>query len=186
MIRTFVAIEVVEPLVVSKILEMENSLSALQVPAKTVEPENLHITLVFIGEVEDELVKDIMSALQEVKYGEIRASLKGIGAFPDLRSPRVIWAGVDRGKEKIVELQKLVANSLRKYNIKFEQEKKFEPHLTLARIKGSKNIERLREFIKMNADIEIGEVVFNELKLKQSILTPKGPIYKDLFVQKLS
>ncbi|MGC9090704.1 MAG: RNA 2',3'-cyclic phosphodiesterase [Fervidicoccaceae archaeon] len=183
--RIFIAIDVKTPQVVQKILEIERSLESLEVPIKTIEPENLHITLAFIGEVEDDLVETAKEALREIKGKSIMAEFHGIGAFPNITSPRVVWAGVKGGSEDIIQLQRKVESALKIYKIGFEKERNFIPHLTLGRIKGRKNIDKLRTFIEKNADIFFGIEKFEEVKLKESILTPKGPIYKDLFVQKL-
>jgi|UniRef100_A0A7J3SKG2 2'-5' RNA ligase len=183
--RVFIAIEVKRPETVARIIEMENSLESLGVPLKVVEPENLHITLAFIGEIEDDHVETVKSAIGEISGKPIMAEFVGVGAFPTVSSPRVIWAGVKKGSEEISQLQRKVELLLKTYRIHFEKERNFIPHLTLARVKGKKDLEKLRAFIEKNAEAYFGEEFFEEVKLKESILTPKGPIYRDLFAQKL-
>ncbi|MEM0021140.1 MAG: RNA 2',3'-cyclic phosphodiesterase [Fervidicoccaceae archaeon] len=183
--RVFIAVEVKNPALINKLIEIERSIEYLGVPIKMVEPENLHITLVFIGEVEEDIVEEIKSAISEVVSPPISAQLVGMGAFPTIHSPRVVWVGIKRGSQEIVQLQKKVESALREHRISFEKERNFVPHLTLGRVKGKRNIEKLASFIEKNADMVFGDEEFNEIKLKESILTPKGPIYKDLFIQKM-
>jgi len=183
--RIFVAIEVKSNQTIQKMMEIERSLESLDVPIKTVEPENLHITLAFIGEVEDDVVEAVKEALKSVEGSIINAEFRGIGAFPNANNPRVVWAGVREGSDEIVQLQRKVDSALRSYGIQYEKERNFVPHITLGRVKGKRNLDRLRVFIEKNADVFLGTERFDELKLKESTLTPKGPIYKDLFIQKL-
>ncbi|MBE9390515.1 RNA 2',3'-cyclic phosphodiesterase [Fervidicoccus fontis] len=186
MVRTFVAIEVNDPNVVSKIINIEEQMLSLKVPMKVVEKENLHITLAFIGEISEDTLQDAIEAIKEIEHTKIKAKLKGIGAFPNSNSPRVVWIGVDdKASISIMELYKKVSSSLVAHKVPFEREKDFTPHLTIARIKGRENIKRLASFINEFSSIEIGEVVFDKLKLKKSTLTPKGPIYDDILSKDL-
>jgi 2'-5' RNA ligase len=95
--------------------------------------EGLHVTLKFVGEVSEELVEKMKSALAQVKASPFQVKFEGIGFFPNAKSPRVFWAGVDGG-EALPQLASAVNAALEKLGIARE-EKAYHPHLTLARAK---------------------------------------------------
>jgi len=151
---------------------------------KPVERENLHITLMFLGEVPDRRVEVVKEKLGGVKCEQFKISFKGIGFFPSQRF-RVVWIGVDEGRERLKELSDSVSNSMR--SLGFRRDKEFVAHVTVARVKriDQSERERLMRAIEKYRDFEFGEMVVDCFKLKRSILTPKGPIYEDLHVYKL-
>ncbi len=146
---------------------------------KAVELENLHITLKFLGEVDERRLILIDRKLREIKFSPFRIKFKGIGYFPNERFPRVVWVGVE-GNE-IRELAKAVEEKMKK--IGFKKDKEFLAHMTIGRVKRidkatkEKMTKELEEF-----NIEFGEMIVDKFKLKKSTLTPKGPIYEDVFV----
>ncbi len=144
---------------------------------KAVEPQNLHITLLFLGEVRDERVGAIENELSQVEFNPFRIRLRGIGAFPNPSSPRVVWVGVEDGGE-LKRLADSVYQRLKKLG--FRRDKDFSAHITVARVK--KRNPSIAEFIKKYSSSEFGEMDVNCFKLKQSILRPQGPIYKDVRV----
>ncbi len=141
---------------------------------KLVEKENLHITLKFLGEIEN--VKEVAKALEALQgFGSFEVKLRGAGAFPSKNRARVVWIGVE--SPRLIELQKTVDSLLEALG--FVKEVNYVPHLTIARIKGQSNA---RGFIEEFENFEFGSFEVRELKLKQSILTPRGPVYRDLKV----
>jgi len=153
------------------------------VRGKFVEKENLHITLKFLGEIQPNFLKEILKKLEEIKYPKFFLKLKGIGFFPNEKNPRVLWIGIGVGKENIIELQKIIDNKL--LELKIPREINYVPHLTILRIKEIYNrknffdsIEKLKEYCSEKIEI-------TKFSLKQSILTPQGPIYRDIKVFEL-
>ncbi|WP_202319583.1 RNA 2',3'-cyclic phosphodiesterase [Archaeoglobus neptunius] len=144
---------------------------------KAVEPENLHITLLFLGEVGESKVPAIEDSLSKISFEPFRISFEGMGAFPSVRAPRVIWIGV-RDDGKLRELADSVHGNLKKLG--FRRDKEFSAHLTVARVK-RKN-PGVSEIIEKWAKDRFGEMEVRDFKLKQSILKPQGPVYKDLRV----
>jgi 2'-5' RNA ligase len=107
--------------------------------------------------------------------------LAGVGAFPNPRSPRVVWIGVDDvAATSLIKLAVQVEEKLSPLG--FRSDKPFKPHLTIFRIKN--RINDISQELNQFKTIEIGRSVISELKFKKSILTPTGPIYSDLQVVK--
>ncbi len=181
--RVFVAVDITDSNIKNVILNIQQELSKLGIDAKPVEPENLHITLRFIGEVHETIVNEIINRLKTVKYGKFKMRLKGLGAFPSIGNPRVVWIGVEEGSKELKELHEIVEKLVGKFGIK--DEKEFTPHLTFARIKSNRNINLLKKYLTEHQDLDLGYQEVDSIKLKRSILTPKGPIYSDLLEVKL-
>ncbi|MCD6414936.1 MAG: RNA 2',3'-cyclic phosphodiesterase [Candidatus Diapherotrites archaeon] len=144
--------------------EMQKRLKHSSTKMKLVEPENLHITLRFLGEIADvEVAKPLLEGISIKKF---HVQFTHIGAFPSRDYIRVVWAGVGQGRDELVELYKAVGgkNSL-------------EPHVTLARVKTKPDallLEMLDEKLDLSMDAE-------RVQLIESKLTPTGPIYSKVF-----
>ena len=176
--RTFVAVEISNESTLNAIAKLQ---SDLKIEAKPVSKENMHFTLLFLGEISDEMAPKIMESLSSVSFSPIEMNFVDVGAFPNSRSPRVVWIGVDKDAAKnLVELALQVEEKLRPLG--FRSDKPFKPHLTIFRIKSRIN-DISQELNKFRA-LEIGHETISELKFKKSILTPTGPIYSDLQVVK--
>jgi 2'-5' RNA ligase len=175
--RTFIAIEVNN---LPKVIQILEDIRRTGADVKLVEPYNLHITLVFIGEVEDNKVKLIKEALKELNFSSFKIKLNGVGAFPSINRPKVIWIGISEGFQQLKEMRSHLVKSLKARGIKPEDDKEFIAHLTLGRVKGPSNLVNLIKFVNENMNIEVGEVIVDKVKLFKSTLTPKGPIYEVL------
>ena len=180
--RGFIAIDI-GPF--QKIIDFENDIKKSGAEVKLVEPENIHITLKFLGETEEKLLESleeiIKESIKEIPPFEIQ--LIGAGVFPNQNYMKVLWIGIKKG-EKIGEIVKKIDEKTSKLG--FEKEKRhFSPHLTIARIKSAKNKEKLIQIIENYQEIEFANVSVKSIKLKKSDLTPKGPIYTTLKEVKL-
>lgn len=183
--RTFVSVDLEDPMVLSRVKRVKDSLESLDVDLKPVEDENLHITLIFIGEISDIQAELVKEALGEVSFPTFTAHLKGVGCFPSCNRPRVIWIGVREGAEKLIELYRRVAGALRRTKVQFEEERDYTPHLTIARVRSGRNVWRLSEAIVGLEDEDFGWIRVAEFRLKKSTLTPRGPIYETISSYKL-
>ena len=176
--RTFVAAEISNENVLNAIAKLQ---SELQIKAKPVSKENMHFTLLFLGEISEEIAQKVMESLNDVSFNPIEMNLAGVGAFPNPRSPRVVWIGVDDvAGTSLIKLAVQVEEKLSPLG--FKSDKPFKPHLTIFRIKN--RINDISQELNQFKTIEIGRSVISELKFKKSILTPTGPIYSDLQVVK--
>jgi RNA 2',3'-cyclic 3'-phosphodiesterase len=128
--RLFIAVSIPAlPLVKEAILDLKS----LWPRANWVPPENLHITLKFIGEAEGSLVSRIQTVMEGMSLGgRFFVSLAGIGAFPSERAARTLWIGVEEGREALASLAGRLEEALTGLGLRRE-ERTFKPHLTLAR-----------------------------------------------------
>jgi len=190
MVRLFIAVEVEDPNTLRNIISIRDRVASCtsEVDLKPVEDENIHITLRFIGEVAESSVKDIIKSLEGVRHvRRFHISVRGLGAFPSMSRPRVIWLGISEGAQQLKLIRDIIEDNLRKLGIRAEREE-FVPHITLARIKslrggGSKCLSDL--FLGLG-NVEVGTSPVSLIKLKRSTLTPRGPIYNDVFEVKLA
>jgi len=178
--RLFVAVEIEDRSVLSRIIGVRDQILGLGVDVKPVEDENIHLTLRFLGDVEEPLIPSIERALEPLAaIKPFRMRVRGLGAFPDPRSPRVVWVGVGEGAEVLRSMRGMLDRGLRGLRV-YEDEHSFTPHITIARVRGRANIDRLSRYIEENADIDLGFSSVTRVVLKRSTLTPRGPIYSDV------
>ena len=175
--RTFVAAEIQNEEVLNSIAKLQ---SDLKIKAKPVGKENMHFTLLFLGEITEETAPKIMDALKSITFSPIKVSFSDVGAFPNPRFPRVVWIGVDDiASQNLIKLATQVEEKLAPLG--FKSDKPFRPHLTILRIKNK--IDITKELDRLKTD-QLGHDTISEIKFKKSILTPSGPIYSDLQVVK--
>ena len=142
---------------------------------------NMHLTLAFIGPTLDDLEalvqKAILKTTKESNFFDLK--LQGLGIFPSLQKPRVLWVGIKQA-EKLIQLRETLALNLMEYGVSFESENRFVPHLTLARMKW---LDRKEEIIAKlehykNHHFQVSQV--EKIHYFESILKLKGPVYRSL------
>jgi len=176
--RTFIAVEVDNEEVLSCIKKFQ---SEFDIQAKPVSTNNIHFTLLFLGEISEHVVAKVQDALNSIQFDEFDVQFQGIGAFPKASFPRVIWIGIDEiGCEHLKKLALQVENTLSPLG--FHSDKPFQPHLTIFRIKNK--IGSVSDKLNRYNASKFGSQKISEIKFKQSILTPAGPDYSDLQVIK--
>lgn len=145
-----------------------------------VAPENLHITLKFLGETPSAKIMSVMRALKGAseKVEPFTLQVRGTGGFPSLASARVLWAGISQGADQIQELSSRVESAL--VPLGFERESRgFSPHVTLARAR-QEPVRGLDRALKGIVQEVFGEYQVLEFCLVESHLSPSGPQYKTL------
>jgi 2'-5' RNA ligase len=175
--RLFVAIEL-DGSVIARLCSIQEKLRSGDFGLKLVEPENLHFTLKFLGDVQESQLVNVEKAVSEAADGKspFTLSLHGIGHFGGSRVG-VIWAGVKEGRVEFIGL----ANELEKRLCFIRKDERGpSPHLTIARVKSGRNADLLLRELGSLRDVKIGEVRVKEIRLKQSVLTPQGPVYSDV------
>lgn len=148
---------------------------------KWVAPKNIHLTVKFLGEVEEDRIDKITPLLSEVakKYHVIRTSTDRIGAFPNPKHPKILWAGLNGETDRMADLAGAVEDAL--VPLGFEKEnRKFKAHLTLGRIKDGRDLNELTAYLQ-SYDFTPAAFTMDRIVLFKSTLTPRGPIYDRLF-----
>ena len=176
LMRTFVAVEIQNENLLNSIAKLQ---SDFKIKATAVNKQNMHFTLLFLGEITEEISEKVKKTLSTISFKPIEVKFNQVGAFPNAKFPRVIWIGVDEiASKQLIELASQVEKSLSPLG--FRADKPFRPHLTIFRVKN--NAEDISKILEKFGTVDLGEDVIMELKLKKSILTPSGPIYSDLQV----
>ncbi|MCD4790473.1 MAG: RNA 2',3'-cyclic phosphodiesterase [Bacteroidales bacterium] len=152
---------------------------------KWVDTQNIHVTMKFFGETEEDRIENIITILSEIslRYKPFTLELKDVGIFGSSYKPRVIWFGIEENKI----MQSLAMDTLDEMGkIGFEKDRQnFVPHLTIGRIKFVNDKKRFREIIDRYKSIEIQKENVVEFSLIESILRPQGPEYKIIETFKL-
>jgi 2'-5' RNA ligase len=185
LIRSFLAIEIPR-LIQKKIEEVQEDLQLSEADIRWVNPEKIHLTLKFFGNIEESRIEPIVKSIERPIQSSAPFSLKvrGLGAFPHLKNPRVIWVGLVDGNEVLAYFQKQLEEELEK--IGFEpEERAFHPHLTLGRMKSSKGKAELVGRMERYKEEEFGDFKVERIILFKSDLRPTGPIYTPLRELKL-
>jgi len=143
--------------------------------AKWVAPEQMHLTVRFIGEVDGALFRDIKNTLDEVNLASFSLQLKGVGYFPPRGAPRVLWVGLEKS-EQLLLLRKKIDSALLRIRMAPEG-RKFSPHITLARLKKSP-VQKIANFLAGNGLFSQDPFSVEDFKLYSSILSPKGAYHK--------
>lgn len=178
-IRSFIAFDMNNGAVLRKITGAQNLLVKTGASLKLVKPENIHITMRFLGNITLPLVDRIFEEMKNVQFIPFDVKIQGVGVFPHLRYPRVAWVGITEGADQMRSVSSQLEPRLRKLGFAPDH-KGFSPHLTIARVKSGRNKAELVECISENANSEFGVIKAECLRLKRSNLTSKGPVYSTL------
>jgi len=143
-LRCFIAIDIEDPVLIENIVRLQNDI-VQTTGIKMVEPQNIHLTLRFLGEISLSMVKEVEKILNSITYNKFK--IRRLGIMPDHKS--------------------------------------FEPHVTIARVK-SRRRENLVSILKKVKEMYIGRMIVDNIRLKKSTLTPRGPIYDTLFERKFT
>lgn len=184
--RTFIALELSKE-VREELSRIEEELKKTGADIKWVTPENIHLTIKFLGNVEETKIAGIKKVLDNISSGEkpFQITLSpALGVFPNLNYPRVLWAGIDKGSSEAEKIAGLLEHKLEKINFLGEK-RPFSAHLTVGRVKSGRNKEGLKEKIS-SIRVQPKSCAINNITLFQSSLTPKGARYTPLHVARFS
>lgn len=174
--RTFIAIDIpLESGIVEQINKLKSEFTDEKI--KWVKPHQYHITLQFLGNVEESDILHIKESLDKItgNFPGFSLELTEFGVFKNLNNPRVLWIGF-RPCEQLVKLKNAIEDEMTKFGFE-KSDKAFSPHLTIARIKSLKQSERLGELIDRYSGIILQVIKVEEIILYESILKPEGPEY---------
>jgi 2'-5' RNA ligase len=178
-IRSFIAFDMENEAVRNKLATVQKRLAQTGADLKLVEPQNIHVTVRFLGDINQNVVEKIYAEMQKTQFTPFNVQIKSLGAFPDLRYPRVVWAGITEGADELKAVFSQLEPRLRSLGFAPDH-KGFSPHLTIARVRSGRNKAQLAEFVAENANYDFGAIKAECLRLKRSDLTPRGPIYSTL------
>ena len=179
-IRTFIAVELPDQ-ARSDIAGLQKDLVSAGLKCRWVKPQNIHLTLKFLGDVDREKVSDIGDGITSLACHLPAFDLrpKGLGCFPGVKNPRVIWTGVSGALDALKTLQTEVEKTLIPFGFKAEH-RPFRGHLTIARVKSRLNPRKLAEALRTHSEFSSDIFAVKQVTLFQSVLKPEGPLYTRL------
>ena len=185
-IRTFIAVDPGKA-IRDRLVSFQKSLAETAENVKWVEPENLHFTLLFLGEVDEREVLNVCKAVKETTQRQASFALTagGTGCFPNLRRPRVVWVGAQQGKQEMVALHDALETPLLELGCYRRENRVYTPHITLGRIRINRPMTQLAAALSKHQTWKAGATTVEEVHVMSSDLTPTGPIYSVLSRGKL-
>jgi len=179
-IRAFIAIEIPDE-IQNKIGELQSSLKKIGGRVSWTRPGNIHLTLKFLGDTDENLIDEIASQLQEsvAAIQPFQITIKNVGAFPNFKYPRVLWVGVEGEENRSAELAAKIEDVMEGSGFKKEN-RPFSAHLTLGRVKDVKGIQPVMDQLKAYKNFEAGSFLATEILIIKSELHPAGAIYTPL------
>ena len=181
LIRAFIAVELPETLK-KELYELEAQLKNTSPPiVKWVDPNSIHITLKFLGEISEDSVDELTLAIEESAQGiqPFQLEVREVGAFPNLERVQVLWVGVKGELEQITQLQKNIESNTEQLGFSRES-RAFSPHLTLGRVRNEarpNERQRLGKLLTDTSFTALHNVNVAAVNLMKSQLTPTGPVY---------
>ncbi|UJG43648.1 MAG: RNA 2',3'-cyclic phosphodiesterase [Candidatus Heimdallarchaeum endolithica] len=182
--RVFISIDVENEKVIQNIKQVQKELLETGSSIKLVELFNLHLTLEFLGEINEKEVEYVMDIISSLSFAEFSLSFHCLVSLPNENYIRVIATEVGGQVDILKNLQSELRTKLKKGRFKVDK-RAYTPHLTIARVKSSKNKEKILKLLHSNKEKNFGTIKVDSINLKESILTPKGPKYITLFKKKV-
>ena len=184
-IRSFIAIELA-PDIRAQIEKIQNELKGSSADVRWVRSGGIHLTLKFLGGVQEEKIPEIAGILKQcaAETDSFNLTIHSLGAFPNVTNPKVIWIGVEDESGRLLTVQQVIEKGLAAIGFKAEK-RAFTPHLTLGRLKSPKGKQAVRQQIEASRKCECGTFTVKEICLFKSDLKPSGAVYTKLKTFKL-
>jgi 2'-5' RNA ligase len=179
-IRTFIALEL-PPLVISMLAKVQEDFKSMRLRAKWVRPENIHLTLKFLGNINPGDIDKIGGAMMDAvdDFAAINLVAGGVGVFPGIKRPRVIWVGLGGQIQLLFAMQRVLEDNLAALGFKKEK-RPFKGHLTLGRFRQTVNSDTIRQIMREYANQYSEEFTARRIILFKSDLKPTGAVYSQL------
>ncbi|MDD2752774.1 MAG: RNA 2',3'-cyclic phosphodiesterase [Candidatus Omnitrophica bacterium] len=186
--RTFVAIELPKE-IKAEVSKLQDQLKKSGADVKWVTPENIHLTLKFLGDRDEKKVEQIKQILQEVakENPAFEVSLDSLGTFPNANYPRVVWTGIAQGDTETKKIAQELEEKIAKIGIP-KEDREFSSHITIGRVKSNLNREKLIQELSNAENYLAGKKLkfsVDAITLFKSTLTPQGPLYEILKTENL-
>lgn len=180
-IRSFIAVDP-SPEVLSRIAAAIKGLESETRGFRWVRPEGIHLTLRFLGGVEEEILSKIGGRVEQLVRGEgpISLTASGLGFFPNPSRPRVVWVGLQGETARLMGVQRKVEEAVYDLPVHQERERGFTPHITVARIADFHSCSGIARVLEAARSADFGDFTVGSLILYKSDLTPQGAKYTKL------
>jgi 2'-5' RNA ligase len=178
-VRAFLSIDVDNEPLLSRITHIQTKLDREAAKLKLVEKENIHFTLRFFGDIPMSQIDVIQDALKGISFGPFTIQLEGVGAFPNVKRPRVVWIGVTQNADKMRMLKIDIDGALA--TLGYSIDRKFSTHATIARVRAIRNRDNMIRNLESVANESVGTMVVDCFRMTKSTLTSSGPIYETLW-----
>ena len=180
-IRSFLAVDPPQEIIDAIGMIQDRLRKNIQGDIRWVRPQGIHLTLKFFGTISESDVANISRVVENTTstIAPFTLGIKRVGAFPDVKRPRVLWLGLDGDIDVLIQLQKEMDKGFQECGFQ-KEDRTFRPHLTLARVKEPKGVIGLAKIVEKSEDYKAGSFTVSSLTLFKSELTPKGAIYTKL------
>ncbi len=177
MIRTFIAVDITQTPAMASLAEAIKGTGA---DVKLVEPKNIHITLKFLGDTDEQMLPDLEHIIRQAVSGvrPFPVSLQGTGVFPNRDYLKVLWVGIHTG-EQMETIGSRIEEGCAALGF-MKERRAFSPHLTVGRVKTARNKPQLLAVVDQFKDTEFASEEVRAVVLKRSVLAPAGPTYTTL------
>jgi 2'-5' RNA ligase len=179
-VRTFIAI-MLDGSLHNTLTEVVEKFASSKASVKWVAPENTHVTLKFLGNVDEARLEEVYTACERATegFGPIELEMKAVGCFPTMNRPKIVWLGIERGTDLVKEIQQSIESELELAGFPSEQ-REFTAHLTIGRVKGKEGISNLCRLLEEDRNVFIGSMRAEKISVMKSKTTPAGAIYTEL------
>lgn len=182
-VRTFIAVEL-SPRVMTRAGDLIDELRVVGAEVNWVRPQQMHLTLKFLGDVPDTETPDICRVIKQVAddFEPFEIVCRGAGAFPNLQEPRTLWIGIQDGAEELKRLQSEIDDALKAKLGYGREQRAFHPHLTIGRVKHAtaEQHRRFVEILEQQADFDADLAIIDEVVTFASFLGRSGPKHDPL------
>ena len=178
-VRSFIAVDLDDVEIKNRITKTQQDLEGTGASLKIVQPEIMHLTLRFLGEIPQATVQKVIEAMNGTRFSPFEVEFSGVGVFPNIRRISVVWIGITKGQQELAEIFEQLEPKLRQIGLPPDN-KGFSPHLTIARVRSGLNKEPLAKSVESMHEVEFGKMEVKGVRLKKSTLTPRGPVYTTL------
>jgi 2'-5' RNA ligase len=177
-LRTFIGIDLGKA-IRDRVQALQEALARSADHVKWVEYDNLHLTLLFLGEVDDRELPAVCKAVSGVTQARraFALSIETCGCFPNPRRPRVLWVGAGRGTTEVCALHDDLEAPLQELGCYRREERKYTPHVTMGRVRSERPDDLLSAALAKKSDWKGGETTVEEIRVMSSELASRGPIY---------
>ena len=179
-VRAFLSIDIDDDALLSRIAHIQQKLDLQAAKMKLVERDNIHFTLRFFGDTPISKLELVHTELSKVKFSPFTIEITGVGAFPSIKRPRVIWVGLAQNAKLMIDLKRRIDDYLGNLGYPPER-KKFHAHATFARVRNVRNRNRMITNLESVANESVGIMTVSNFRMTKSTLTSSGPIYETLW-----